>query len=183
MGSRLIAMPKVEDANKIAAVIRNRGTLMDISTCTTAAEVLRIINDRDYGVVICTKSLKDMSYSELASYLPDYFGMILLTSDLSLEIYNDNMVKLELPFKPHDLMNTIELLTQNYYRRLKKKKKMPPQRSEKEKQLIDQAKSLLMERNGMTEPEAFKFIQKSSMDTGRSLTESAQMVLMLHANP
>ena len=174
-------MPKAEDANRIAGVIRNQGTLFDVSVCSTAAEVLRIVNDRDYGVVICTKQLKDMRYSELSSLLPDFFGMIVLTSDLSLEI-DENTVKLLLPFKTHDLLNTIDMLTQNFYRRLKQKKKRPPQRSEKEQQLIDQAKKLLMERNGMSEPEAFKFIQKSSMDTGRSLTESAQMVLMLHGD-
>ena len=43
----------------------------------------------------------------------------------------------------------------------------------------DQAKKLLMDRNAMTEPEAFRYIQKTSMDTGRSLVESAQMVLTL----
>jgi response regulator NasT len=30
----------------------------------------------------------------------------------------------------------------------------------------------------MTEPEAYRFIQKTSMDTGRTMLETAQMILL-----
>ena len=45
--------------------------------------------------------------------------------------------------------------------------------------MIDQAKSLLMERNNMTEEEAHRYIQKCSMDSGTNLIETAQMVISL----
>ena len=45
--------------------------------------------------------------------------------------------------------------------------------------LILKAKALLMERNTMTEPEAYRYIQKCSMDNGTSLTETAQMIISL----
>ena len=48
-----------------------------------------------------------------------------------------------------------------------------------ERKVIDKAKAVLMERNGMSEPEAFRYIQKTSMDCGRSMSESAQMILMM----
>ena len=38
---------------------------------------------------------------------------------------------------------------------------------------------VLMERNHMTEEEAFRYIQKSSMDSGTNMVETAQMILML----
>ena len=63
----------------------------------------------------------------------------------------------------------------------KQKPKPKPQRSEEEKKLIEKAKLILMDRNGMTEPEAFRYIQKSSMDMGRTMTESAQMILLLNS--
>ena len=37
----------------------------------------------------------------------------------------------------------------------------------------------MMERNRMTEPEAHKYLQKCSMDSGTNLVETAQMVLTL----
>ena len=39
---------------------------------------------------------------------------------------------------------------------------------------------MLMERNGLTEEEAFRYIQKNSMDFGRKMVESAQMILSLY---
>jgi response regulator NasT len=37
-----------------------------------------------------------------------------------------------------------------------------------------------MERNGLSEEEAFRYIQKTSMDVGRKMTESAKMILTLY---
>lgn len=180
MGSILIAMPKSEDARHLADVLSGKDLLMDIEVCQTAAEILRISNDRDYGVVICTKSLKDMGYIELAEYLPTYFGMILLTRDMTLETFSDNTVKLMMPFKTGELVSTIEMITSQFVRRIRKRNKVPVKRSQAEQKIIDDAKMLLINRNGMTESEAFRYIQKTSMDTGRNMVESAQMILMLN---
>lgn len=179
MGSILIAMPQADDAGKLADSLRSQGVLSDISICNSGAQVLRISHGLDYGVVICTKKLRDMYYNELADALPKYFGMIVLTKDASLEMAGDNMVRLMMPFKTRALLETVEMMMQNFYRILRKKKDAPPKRSKEEQRVIDSAKALLMERNGMTEPEAFRYLQKSSMDTGRSLVESADMMLLL----
>ena len=61
-----------------------------------------------------------------------------------------------------------------------RKDKGPVKRSESEKRIVEEAKALLMDRNGMTEPEAFRYIQKTSMDQGRTMAESAQMIIMLN---
>ena len=44
---------------------------------------------------------------------------------------------------------------------------------------IKNAKSLLMERNHLTEEEAFRYIQKSSMNNSTNMVETAQMILTL----
>lgn len=180
MGSVLIAMAKQEDANRIASVIRSQGMTQDIKVCDTGAEVLRFARDREYGVVICGKRMRDMGYAEMAEMLPEYFGTVVLTKDASLEVVNDNMVKLILPFRMGDLINTVDMITQGFYRHIKKKKEVPPKRREEEQKLITQAKLILMERNGLSEEEAFRYIQKNSMDLGRKMVESARMILTLY---
>ena len=45
--------------------------------------------------------------------------------------------------------------------------------------IIDEAKKLLMNTRNMTEEEAHRFIQKSSMDSGTNMVETAQMVLQI----
>ena len=144
MGSVLVAMPRAEDANRIAGIVRNSGMLLDVNICDTGADVLRVANDRDYGVIICGKQLRDMGYSELIGMLPEYFGSIVLTKDQSLEVVSDNMVKLIIPFRANDLNNTISMITDGFYRRLKKKRVVPPKRNVESQKIVDQAKHMLM---------------------------------------
>ena len=93
-----------------------------------------------------------------------------------------DIVRLCLPLKVHDLINTIEFMQASIIRRQKKKKKIPKIRSEKEQKIIDEAKKLLMERNSMTEEEAHRYMQKCSMDSGTNLVETAEMVFALMTN-
>ena len=179
MASVLISMSNAETAKKIASIIKRSGMLHDINICDTGAEILRIANDRDFGVVICERILRDMNYREIIELMPAFFGTIVLTKDASLEVINSNMVKLILPFRALDLINTVDMITENFYRSLKKKNE-PIRRSNEEKRIVDQAKHMLMDRNGLSEEEAFRYIQKSSMEQGRKMTETAQMILTLY---
>lgn len=180
MGSILIAMPNTTNANQLADILRSRKLLHTVEICRTGTEVLRIANERDYGVVICTRNLKDMSSLELVDYLPKGFGMVLMTKDATMDIYSDRVVKLIMPLKPSELLSTVEMVMSGFHKEKRKRQKAPPKRNASEKAIVDQAKQLLMERNGLTEPEAFRYIQKTSMDMGRSMVESAQMILMLN---
>ena len=58
-------------------------------------------------------------------------------------------------------------------------RQMPKLRSKEDQQLIAKAKAVLMERNGFTEEEAHRYIQKRSMDNGTGLVEVSQMILSL----
>ena len=46
---------------------------------------------------------------------------------------------------------------------------------------IRKAKELLMTRNNMSEEEAHRYLQKSSMDSGANMVETAEMVLSIMA--
>jgi len=45
------------------------------------------------------------------------------------------------------------------------------------RKLVDRAKGILMDKHGMGEAEAFRFVQKAAMDNRRSLAEVAQSVI------
>ena len=82
---------------------------------------------------------------------------------------------LTLPVRTHELISTLRMMEQSL---LKKLQKQTPVRTGKDRKDIDDAKALLMERNHMTEEEAYRYLQKTSMDTGRTMAETAQMVLL-----
>ena len=56
----------------------------------------------------------------------------------------------------------------------------PRKRDEEEQKVVDEAKRILMELNNMSEPEAHRYIQKCSMDSGNSFVESASMVIAIY---
>ena len=54
-------------------------------------------------------------------------------------------------------------------------------RDPKQQETIRKAKELLMTRNNMSEEEAHRYLQKSSMDSGTNMVETAEMVLSIMA--
>lgn len=178
MGSIIVALPKFEDAKHISDLLKRRG--MDTAAiCTSGAKVLSTVHELDSGVVICGRRLSDIHYTELAEYLPEYFEMLLIASQSALEECGPGIMSLGIPFRATDLTGTVEMMLAQQSRRLKKLKSMPKKRSEREQNYINNAKWVLMERNHMTEQEAFRYIQKCSMDSGTNMVETAQMILLL----
>ena len=178
MGSIIIALPKLEDAKHISGILKRRG-LSPTAICITGSAVLSKIHDLDNGIIICGARFSDMYYTQLAEYLPEYFEMLLLASVATLENCPSGIMTLAFPIRPADLISTVEMMLTQQARKIKKKKSQPKKRSEREQNYINNAKWVLMERNNMTEQEAFRYIQKCSMDSGTNMVESAQMILMM----
>ncbi len=179
MGSIIIAMPKYDNALKVSEIIKRSDISEIVTICTIGSDVLRKVEDMDVSIVVCTRKLRDMGYEELSGLLPPHVKMLLLTKDPDLEPFSSEIIKLLMPFKVADFTGTLRmLLSRDYYPKRKKR----TLRSPEEQRIIDKAKAILMERNDMTEPDAFRYIQKTSMDTGRTLIESAQMILILNGD-
>lgn len=177
MGCIVIAMPKIEDGNKLAGLLTKHGYQPDL-VCSLASEVLSESSRRDNGVIICCGRLKDMSFIEMKECLPKTFDMIILTKNINMDEIPEDAIKLEMPFQVRNLISTIETSFSKYYK--KHRSASYGGRSSSEKSDIEKAKAILMERNGMTEPEAHRYIQKNSMDSSRSMAEVAAMIIMLN---
>ena len=171
MSSVIVAMPRIEDARKIGETLKSRG-MQSIEICTTGDGVLSKVHQLDSGVVICARSLKDMYCNQILDNLPDYFEILLITSKEGLEQCPPDVVTITMPFR----------VAMQLERRIRKERKKPKKRSREEQECIDEAKRILMERNNMTEAEAFRYIQKCSMDSCTNMVETAQMILMLQMN-
>ena len=86
-----------------------------------------------------------------------------------------------MPIKVNDLLNTIQMMQQSMIRQRSQKRAAPRQRSDEDNKIIEAAKHILMEKNNLTEPEAHRYIQKCSMDSGNSFVESAQMIISIYS--
>ena len=178
MSSIVIALPKIEDARKIRSVLECHG-LAVASLCSTASNALSSASELGNGVLICGYRLPDMNYLDLAECMPKDFEMLLLASQRIIDEAPNSVSTVQMPMKASALIDTVNDMLYHLERRIKKEKKKPKPRSEKEQNYISNAKRLLMEKNQMTEEEAYRHIQKCSMDSGTNMVETAQMLLML----
>ena len=178
MSSIVIALPKIEDAKKIRAVLARHGFTV-ASVCTTASNALSSAYELGSGVLICSHRLPDMNYLDLSECMPRDFEMLLLASARVICEVPTSILSVQMPVKASDLVNTVNMILTQQERRKRKEKKKPKARSWKEQNYIYNAKMMLMQRNHLSEDEAYRYIQKSSMDSGTNMVETAQMLLML----
>ena len=177
----IVVFPNRDNATNIRNLLVRGG--MDVTgVCTTGAQSMHYADTVDEGIVICGYKLKDMMYTELREYLPDNFEMLLIASQ---EKWSNGLIEgvvgLSMPIKVYDLINTMEMMLRSIDRRRKKRKLQQKNRNPEQQALINKAKELLMARNNMSEEEAHRYLQKSSMDSGTNMVETAEMVLSIMA--
>lgn len=179
MTSMIVVFPKAEDGKNIRNLLTRHG--YDVAAvCTLGSQALDYADMMSGGIVISGYKLADMYYLELRESLPPEFDMLLLASArVCTQCQGKDVLCVAMPLKVHELMNTLEMMCMNQLRRKKQRRSRPRQRSEEENKILWEAKEILMERNRMSEEEAHRYIQKCSMDSGTSLTETARMVISL----
>lgn len=182
MTNIIVAFPKLQDAQNIRAILVRNG--FDVAApCTSGAQVIHLVDELDYGIIITGYRLTDMMYEELHELIPRDFQMLLTASEGHWnERSCSDVVYVPMPIKTHMLIETLQMMVETITRRRKKRlREQPKRRSEADNALIEEAKKLLMIKNNMTEEEAHRYIQKCSMDSGNSLVETAGMVLSIYA--
>lgn len=179
MANVVVVFPKPEDARSIRNLLVRNGYTVS-AVCTSGLQALGAVDRLNSGVIVCGYRFPDMLYDELYENLPKSFDMLLLASQRVIgEGICEGVVSVTMPLKAADLVNSLEMLIEQQERRRRKKRLNPARRSEDEKKLIADAKALLMTRNNMSEEEAHRYLQKTSMDSGTSLIETAQMLFAL----
>lgn len=179
MTSIVVVLPKLEDGKAVRNLLVRNGYQVN-GVCASGAQTLGMLDNLTEGIVICGYKLSDMLYSQLHECMPPGFEMLLMASrHLLTECEGNDIMCLAMPLKVHDLLNTVELMSNTIAYRRRKRKAQPKTRKPEEVSLINEAKALLMNRNNMTEEEAHRYIQKCSMDNSTNLVETAQMVLTM----
>ena len=179
MTNVIVAFSKPEDGKSIRSILVKNGYQVP-SVCTSGAQAIAAAESLGDGIVVSGYRFEDMLYLQLRQYLPDYIDMLLISSPSRLEgPLPEGVTFLPMPLKVGELLNALEKTIQNRERLRQRRKKGPRERNPEEIRLIGEAKALLMERKGMMEAQAHRYIQKCSMDNGSSLVENARMVIRL----
>ena len=85
------------------------------------------------------------------------------------------------PFRETDLPPAIEIAMVNFEEWLRLEKEAENLKEALEtRKLVERAKGILMDRHGLSEAEAFRRIQKMSMDNRRPMKEVAEAIILAH---
>ncbi len=155
-------------ALSICSLLNNAGLhVSDI--CALGATALSLVHDKIQCIIICPSMMQDMTAAELANNIPQGIDVIALSNNGSLQ-YMDNLVTLPVPIDPEQFLQTVRIFASssqsNFIRR-----------SKNDDEYIQKAKECLMSSMNMTEDEAHKYLQKTSMQTRQSMLETAKKII------
>ncbi|KIR02964.1 Ethanolamine two-component response regulator [Lachnospiraceae bacterium TWA4] len=180
MTNIIVVFPKIEDAKNIKNLLMRNGVQVTV-VCNSGAQALSYADEFHNGIIISGYRLKDMMYTDLLVDLPRGFSLLLITSNLHVEEASQmGVMCVSMPVKIQHLVQTIFMMSEEIERARRRRKEKPVKRSSEDRQVIETAKELLIERNHMTEQEAHRYIQKCSMDSGTGMVESAKMILSIY---
>ena len=178
MASVIVVFPRTEDAGRVKNLLQRSGIEV-YAVCTSGGAALQAADQLGEGIVVCGYRLKDMLYRHLYELLPKGFMMLLLSSGRGLEEEVPGAVRvLRMPLSARELIEQIGRMASEY-RPEKPARIEKRSRSEEQTKIIEEAKLRLMQRRSMSEPEAHRYLQKTSMDSGTNLVETAEMILSL----
>ena len=138
--------------------------------CASGGEVRRVTASQRVKLVITGWMLSDGSTWDLCRDLPPGCTHLLVARQAQLQTWEeDGRFSLPAPVSRGDLIGTVRMLLDVG--------EAEKSRKEEDREVIAKAKQLLMDRNGMTEERAHRFLQKRSMDRCIPMGEVARQVL------
>lgn len=192
MRSIIVAFPDMRHVCRIKEALSAGGFTVDGEALTGSMTLCQVTSRGEGGVVICGPLFTDMSAGHLQTLLPEEYDMLVLSSPGSVNLgyeRTDGLYTLSLPLRTQDLLSSVRMLLETrqmpsnrlYQEKTRASQGMKesaiPQRGEDERRILEQAKTILMNRNQMSEQEAHRFLQKKSMDNGWRLIDTAQAVI------
>jgi two-component system, response regulator PdtaR len=150
------------------------GCVVNCLKAHSAGEVKRIVAKQHIGTVVCGFKLRDESAEDLFYDLPPASAMLVVARQDMLENLSEDIFTLPAPASRSDLCASVNMVMQMSHRL---EHALRPKRNEEETDTVEKAKRHLMERDGLSEEEAHRYIQKKSMDNGAKMVQTAVLVL------
>ena len=170
MARIVIAGRSAQSREQMASLLSSSGYPV-YRLCFSAGELRRVLNDCDDGLLILAGQLPDCSADELFWDYGSQVQILLIARPPVLEACEEvGVFRLALPTSQQAVLGAVEMLTQLHRMRL-------PKRSAVEKQLVEEAKALLMRRDGLTEPQAHRMLQQAAMSRGLRMADCAAQII------
>ncbi|MCL5780448.1 MAG: ANTAR domain-containing protein [Firmicutes bacterium] len=149
---------------------------------------LKLVRTRHPDLLIIQDHLPGLSGLEVARIMyEDKLGPVIITTDYMQQDLVEKAREARVfsillkPVEEHDLLPAVELAMGNYQEIIKLEKQVKELRDTLEtRKLVEKAKGILMRTMRLSEDEAFKRIQKQSMNKRISMRAVAEAVILAH---
>lgn len=139
--------------------------------CTSGSEIRRTMNECDDGIVILIGSLPDCKPDELQWDYGERIQILLIARREVLDSCEaQEIFRLAMPASSQAVVGAVEMLSQLHQMRL-------PRRMGSARQIVEEAKQLLMEEQHLSEPEAHRYIQQYAMNHGLKMADYAAQII------
>jgi len=182
----MIAVPKTDSAHKIKHVLSRSGYhVSDI--CTSGNETIRHVRQTPPDILLINFEMFDMNGLEVAKIVGDgnLCSVILMVGsaqkDYVVESTKEHDITLlSKPLNKLALLNTIDVVLQSRARMENLSLRLEKAKQDLEnRKVIEKAKGILMHKKYISEGEAYRRIQKLSMDNRVTMREVADEICKL----
>ncbi|MBE6072827.1 MAG: ANTAR domain-containing protein [Clostridium butyricum] len=178
-GRIIIALSNIETANKLKSLLTQEGYDI-ISVCTSGNELIRMVMQYSPDLVLVGYKFKDMSLLDVYETLYDTTSFLAIVNEPYRSYIEEDTDIYCIGTKISNVLltNAIDLIFQSKRRILKLKQQVEKlEHTLEDRKLIEKAKGQLMYNSGLTENEAFRYMQKISMDSGKKMRDIASLLL------
>ena len=175
MARIVIASASEASRNQLARLLASSGYTV-FRLCASGGELRRTLTECGDGVVILAGGLADCLPDDLACDFGDGFQLLLIARPEALEACESPCVfKLAYPCPGSAVVGAVEVLSQLHAMRM-------PHRRGQDRALVEDAKRLLMRREGIDEPTAHRRMQQYAMRHNMKMTDYAAQLLQGGSN-
>ena len=181
-----IALQNAQAAEKIKSLCQHSGFSVG-EACTSGNEAIRRVRAGAPDILLINFEMPDMTGLEVATILGDenLCSVILFVTpaqkDFCADIVADYDITLFVkPVNRMALLSTIEIVLQNRRRMSRLESELSKlKRGMEDRKAIERAKGILMKRRSISEGEAYRRIQKMSMDSRVAMRDIANKIIEL----
>lgn len=175
----IVAFESLETTEKVKTILLEGGYIV-LGTANSGSELIRKASTLYPDVVISGFKFRDTTLIEIYNSLMGTVEFLAIVPQNYIEVINEeiDIFTLQLPLSKNLLYNTLNIIIQSKKRTLKLKEKIKElELSIEERKIIEKAKGKLMKLYNFSEEDAFKFIQKNSMNTSRKMVDVAKSII------
>ena len=170
MARMIIASVSETNRDQMSRLLASSGYTV-YRCCASESSLRRALTESEDSILIIMGVFPDCKPDELIWDYGDRVQILWIAKPSVLaDCDSPEVFRLPVPTSGQTILGALEMLNQLHYRQM-------PRRSGTDKEIVEQAKAILMKQMQISEPEAHHLLQKQAMNHGIKMTEYAKKVI------